>query len=697
MPEKLDPYQAWLGIPPAEQPPNHYRLLGIPLFDGDHRTINAAAERQLALVAAAQTSGNAAIARHIVEQIKAARSVLLAHDAKRGYDVALKERLSRVKPVSTVPQAVQPNRARPIPKAAVAGVIAVCLLVVSLIGFAASRRSPVTAASESQAAGNSSGAEASTTGGETSSRDASNRATLADGTILEWENWGETYEGYDSLQPINVKDAETVVDYEQAGLEPNVFLRGIRLDAVHGRMYWIGESSKVNHIRSADLNGGDIQSVADLDFQAPMGLAVDSVNKKVYWSTNSGPALGKNARAVWRADFDGLNIEPIFTGLGMAFAVAIDPTGEQIFYFDDTRLIRAALDGSVESPILNAEITPGPGTPSTPYNSGAGAAIDGQGQKLYWAGDRTSIARSNLDGTDFEIPLELGQGLGHISGIGLDVKNGRIYFVNRSYEDMWRVKFDGSDAEVVAIGLEVPRGIDVDSEHQYVYWNDRKLSGINGFGLVRRIKLPRMLQATTKPAPPLISAVNPIEQAAGAEVQIAGTHFTGVEQVEFVSEDGQHVSARFTVQSDSELAVVVPNLPRRAKRAAIIVQGTGGVTVTLPHACRVTKDPRTAFNRFEDTGGPPIVCVPGAPSGRVEKAVVYAAVNSTVHPGERGDNVIFLKNGCTMIGTTVSANVVYHEPFAKIHARSKASPDTVFVPVPAIRPSFVEKLFEFKN
>ena len=67
MPEKLDPYQAWLGIPPAEQPPNHYRLLGIPLFDGDHRTINAAAERQLALVAAAQTSGNAAIARHIVE------------------------------------------------------------------------------------------------------------------------------------------------------------------------------------------------------------------------------------------------------------------------------------------------------------------------------------------------------------------------------------------------------------------------------------------------------------------------------------------------------------------------------------------------------------------------------------------------------------------------------------------------------
>ena len=25
----MDPYHVWLGIPPEEQPPNHYRLLGI--------------------------------------------------------------------------------------------------------------------------------------------------------------------------------------------------------------------------------------------------------------------------------------------------------------------------------------------------------------------------------------------------------------------------------------------------------------------------------------------------------------------------------------------------------------------------------------------------------------------------------------------------------------------------------------------
>jgi hypothetical protein len=29
----FDPYHVWLGIPPHEQPPNHYRLLGIAPLD----------------------------------------------------------------------------------------------------------------------------------------------------------------------------------------------------------------------------------------------------------------------------------------------------------------------------------------------------------------------------------------------------------------------------------------------------------------------------------------------------------------------------------------------------------------------------------------------------------------------------------------------------------------------------------------
>ena len=38
----FDPYYKWLGIPPGEQPPNHYRLLGVSLFEPDADVIDAA-------------------------------------------------------------------------------------------------------------------------------------------------------------------------------------------------------------------------------------------------------------------------------------------------------------------------------------------------------------------------------------------------------------------------------------------------------------------------------------------------------------------------------------------------------------------------------------------------------------------------------------------------------------------------------
>ena len=33
MGQGFDPYYDWLGIAPKDQPPNHYRLLGIDLFE----------------------------------------------------------------------------------------------------------------------------------------------------------------------------------------------------------------------------------------------------------------------------------------------------------------------------------------------------------------------------------------------------------------------------------------------------------------------------------------------------------------------------------------------------------------------------------------------------------------------------------------------------------------------------------------
>ena len=39
MAEKFDPYYTWLGIPPQEQPPHFYRLLGLEVFEENREVI----------------------------------------------------------------------------------------------------------------------------------------------------------------------------------------------------------------------------------------------------------------------------------------------------------------------------------------------------------------------------------------------------------------------------------------------------------------------------------------------------------------------------------------------------------------------------------------------------------------------------------------------------------------------------------
>ncbi|MDG2409345.1 MAG: hypothetical protein P8M53_10090, partial [Pirellulales bacterium] len=43
----MDPYYEWLGIAAEEQPPNHYRLLGINLFESNPQVIESAVNQRM--------------------------------------------------------------------------------------------------------------------------------------------------------------------------------------------------------------------------------------------------------------------------------------------------------------------------------------------------------------------------------------------------------------------------------------------------------------------------------------------------------------------------------------------------------------------------------------------------------------------------------------------------------------------------
>jgi hypothetical protein len=83
-----------LGIPPRDQPPHHYRLLGIELYEGDPEVIEAAAERHSTYLQAVASGPQVAESQRLLNEISAARRCLLTAAQKSAYDAKLREKLA---------------------------------------------------------------------------------------------------------------------------------------------------------------------------------------------------------------------------------------------------------------------------------------------------------------------------------------------------------------------------------------------------------------------------------------------------------------------------------------------------------------------------------------------------------------------------------------------------------------------------
>src|SRR5258708_5802647 len=93
----FDPYHKWLGIPPAEQPPHHYRLLSIAPFEPDLDVIEAAADRQMSYIRQCATGPYIKESQKLLNELSAARVCLLSPTKKQAYDGDLKVCLAPAK------------------------------------------------------------------------------------------------------------------------------------------------------------------------------------------------------------------------------------------------------------------------------------------------------------------------------------------------------------------------------------------------------------------------------------------------------------------------------------------------------------------------------------------------------------------------------------------------------------------------
>src|SRR5579871_1105355 len=86
---EFDPFHKWLGIPPAEQPPTHYRLLQLPVGEQDTAKIAAVATKLTAYCQARSKGQNGAHALRVLDAVNAAKACLLDPHAKADYDASL--------------------------------------------------------------------------------------------------------------------------------------------------------------------------------------------------------------------------------------------------------------------------------------------------------------------------------------------------------------------------------------------------------------------------------------------------------------------------------------------------------------------------------------------------------------------------------------------------------------------------------
>lgn len=115
----MDAYHRWLGIPPKDQPPNHYRLLAIEPFESSPDVIEAAADQRRAHLRTYQSGKHSELSQTLLNEVAASDKVIDAALSAQKYDLALElaERAKLEKRLEEVAKLTRPIPGLPVQQA----------------------------------------------------------------------------------------------------------------------------------------------------------------------------------------------------------------------------------------------------------------------------------------------------------------------------------------------------------------------------------------------------------------------------------------------------------------------------------------------------------------------------------------------------------------------------------------------------
>lgn len=240
------------------------------------------------------------------------------------------------------------------------------------------------------------------------------------------------------------------------------------------RIYWANLFGNTISYANLDGSGGGDLPIDPATLDGPMGLAIDSAARKIYWS-NYGFNVGGSGTTISVANLNGskAHVLPITGGLVMGpHGVAIDSAAGKIYWANhdngtgNSWIGYANLAGS-NGGILN------PG--SADMEGPRGLAIDPAAGKIYWAnwlGNTISFA--NLNGSGGGNLNAGGATINNPEGVALDGAGGRLYYGNFSSADrIAYINLDGSgsaDLDTSPVTPHRPHGVAIDPAAGRIYW-----------------------------------------------------------------------------------------------------------------------------------------------------------------------------------------------------------------------------------
>jgi len=234
-----------------------------------------------------------------------------------------------------------------------------------------------------------------------------------------------------------------------ATISPMGYGFGGAIDPVQGRYYWANQIDGVINWAALDGSGGGVLPTGAATVSGPLGVSVDPVARRAYWSNETG--------SIAYANLDGSagqNLSTTGASVSSPTGTTVFPASGRVYWtnwgFLSYWISYAATDGS-GGQTLNVTGA----TMDTPF----GIAIDAAKQRLYWANDNPGIISvANLDGTGASDIANSGLKIYGPYGMALDPEAGIAYTANFAGNDLTALRVDGSGGRSLPIVLPKESG-----------------------------------------------------------------------------------------------------------------------------------------------------------------------------------------------------------------------------------------------